>query len=76
MGGRECYYSKIPFHIPQLSFFLPDAVVPGQGQQPQVSVVGMICQQETFTITLNLYIRIHKGLMDYVVLYKFIIRNK
>lgn len=40
-GGRKCYDPKIPFHFPQLSFFLSDAVVPGQGQQPQVPVAGM-----------------------------------
>lgn len=53
-------------HITPTSF-LPDAVVPGPGQQPQVQVAGMIPKQETVPILLNLYVRIHKGLMERAV---------
>lgn len=48
-------------------FFLPDAVVPEPGKQPQMPVAGMIPKQETATVPLNLYVRIHKGLMEWVV---------
>lgn len=52
---------------PHLSFLLPDTVVLGPGQQPQVPVAGMIPRQETVTIPLNLYVGIQKGLVQWAV---------
>lgn len=68
-GEIDCWYNDhifFPFFStsPQLlSFLLPDGVVKGPGLQLQVLETGMISKQETVTISLNLHIRIPKGLV-------------